>query len=407
MTMRRFLFASTALNLMAVVLLLASCDSSNTFQWQPMFGNGLHDTSDILAIVGGVQISERDLELHFNELPDQVQSQFTTEEGKRALLNRMVEQVIMVQGAVELELYQDPDVKSTLISKRRETLASAMRNYGLLRGHEPSDEDLRQFFKDNRDNYRNLSMVKARHIECLTEEEANLAYARLQRPGEKNNFNWVCGDFSVNKVTQARDGELGYFNAGGFLPDINGGMEFTTVVEGLPEGVHPPFKVSNRWHVVEVSDRIEERYQTFAEARDMVLRDMLPGYQDAILRNYMLAKRREFPVEYFGRFAPGGGVDAEQLFQKAQLLRDPDQKIDLLRIIYTDYPQSDRADDALFLCGTISLNAFQDHRVGDRYLQILVEQYPDSELIADAKVIRENLYNPDFWNPKSIEDLRR
>ncbi len=95
------------------------------------------------------------------------------------------------------------------------------------------------------------------------------------------------------------------------------------------------------------------------------------------------------------------------ILERAALAEDPGVKIDYYRLIYTDYPESDRADDALFMCALISMDTYMDNRTAQRYLNILIKDYPESELREDVSFLKKNMYNSEKMNPTSIEDLRK
>ncbi len=319
----------------------------------------------------------------------------------------MVEKVFMVQGAVENKLYNDQDVARTIISQRRNTLELAMLNYGLLRDRKPSEDQVREYFKNNRSTYRQLGLVNARHIECRTRDDAEKAYQRLVEAGKGNDWMSVLVAMSVNEESKANEGSVGWFNQGGFIPFIPGSEKFTNEAYGLDIGLHPPFLIANRWHVVEILQRENERPMTFSEARAEVEQDMLPAWQEALVKDYLLSARKENPVEMMGDFAPGKGLTADELFSRAMAVSNAGRKIELLNLIHTDYPESDRADDALFMAATIALDTWVDVKVAERYLRILLQDYPDSELAEDAKFLKDNLYNPEVLNPKSMEEFNK
>lgn len=394
----------------AVLLAGPGCQSeqfADSFQYLPLFGDTAKDTTPVLAKVAGVEITEMDLDLYLDELPPAQRSRYNGPDGRRLALKKMVEQALMVLGAVDLELYRDQDVSRTLISQRRNALDSAMRNYGLLRGKEPSEQDIQQYFTDNRDKFRQLGLVKARHVETRTREDAQRAYDRLKAGGRGNDFPHIVKEFSQNPETAKNDGELGWFNKGGFVPYIRSGTAFTAHVYDLPDGVSPPFQIADRWHVAEVSGHQPDRPSTFAEARDQVIKEMTPGFQAAIIEDYLLEARTKHGVQMFGEFAPGKGMTPEEIFARAMALPKAQDKIDLFDLITSDFPESDRADDALFMAAQVVLEAESDPRSAARYLTKLIDHYPQSELISDAKYLLENLYNPKVISPKSIEDLRR
>lgn len=397
----------------ALALALAACNetggnqaSEYRIEWRPLFGDFTNDTSEVVARVGDIELTQRMIELYIDELPPRLKSQYTGPDGQRLALKRMIDQTLMVTSAMEIRLYNDQDVARQLISQRRNTLDYAMRNYGLLRGKEPTEEELRKYFEDNRDKYRQAGNVMTRHVECLTRADAELAYKRLMTGEYENNFLHVVADMSVNEETKKEGGNTGWFTKGGFIPYIRDSEEYADKVFDLEIGLHPPIQVADRWHVVEVTHRENSRPQTYAEARETVRTDMMPAWQDAIIKDYLLEARTKYGVEMLGQYAPGQGATPAELFNRALAVRDPQQKIDLLNMIYTDYPQSDKADDALFMMANVSLDHWQDVRVAERYLRMLLEEYPDSELREDATFLRENLYNPRKLNPQSIEDLK-
>jgi peptidyl-prolyl cis-trans isomerase C len=380
---------------------------AKNFRWQPLYGDGTKDISEVVARVGDFEITSRDIGLFFEELSPTQQNKYSGPDGKRLLLKRMVDTVLLVQGSVEKELYNDPDVARTLIAQRRVILKSAMINYGLLRDNKPSEAQVREFFMNNRDKYRQAGIVEARHIECLTKEKADEAYKRLLKGGQGHDWMSVLVDYTVNRESKKLDGSVGWFNQGGIIPFITGSQQFTTEAYQLEKGLHAPFLISNRWHVVEILMRENERPMTFTEAKGSVELEMLPAWQDGILKDYLLKTRREGSVELLGEFAPGKGLSADELFARALAVADPAKKIELLNLIHSDYPQSDRADDALFLSANTALESLSDVRVAERYLLLLLDEYPDSELASDATFLKDNLHNPEVLNPKSIEDLRK
>jgi hypothetical protein len=306
-----------------------------------------------------------------------------------------------------MELYNDTDVARTLIAQRRHTLDSAMRNYGILRGRKPSDDEMREYFENNRARYRQLALLNVRHIEVMTKETADEVYARLLEGGRENHITLLTHEYSVNEETKKEDGNCGWFNEGGQFPLIRGGSDFTRKCYELEDGLNPPFRIADRWHIVEVLDKKPERPMTFKEARSKLELDMLPAYQDALIKDYVRAARERYGVTMTGRFAPGQGLTPEQLFVQGMNVADPERRIDLFRMIWTDFPEAKEADDAMFMAANVALEAFQDYKVAERYLGMLIDTYPDSELIPDAQYLKDNLWNPEALNPTSIEDLRK
>jgi parvulin-like peptidyl-prolyl cis-trans isomerase-like protein len=318
-----------------------------------------------------------------------------------------MDEVILAQSAVELGLQNDHEIARLLISNRRSIFGHAMRNLGILANQEPSEDDIQDHYIANRARYKKKGIVQSRHVECLSRADADQVYARLMKGGWENRFTVLVKEHSVNQATAAVDGVLGWFNEGGYVPDIRDAKDFTKQAYALQDGINPPFASGGRWHVVEVLKREYDRGMTLAEARPTVLTEMIPGYQRALVDDYLTQARKSGDVRMVGVHAPGQGLSAEQLFGRARVVPDGELKMELFEMVFTDFPESDRADDALFLSANLALDGHGDRRLCAKLLTQILDDYPDSELIADSRYLLQNMDNPQVLNPTSIEDLRR
>jgi len=387
--------------LLAGTLVLVACQGggSGTFEWQPLYGDGGNDGTEVVARVGDIEITQRDLDLRWDELPDQAKPRYEGEEGLRLLLQEMTNETLLVMGAVEEELYNTRAVTRTLITTRRTTLELAMRSISIVGDNEPSEEEIQEYFKLNRAKYEVMGRVQLRHIECLTREDADAAYQRLQSNAIKDDFAHVATDYSVNETTRETEGMLGWVNEGSYVPFIPDAVEFTGIAFNLPRGINPAVKVGDRWHVIEVEAKEADRPMTFQEARDTVKEHMRAGWQDQVTASWLDDARERESVSFHGRFAPGGGLSVEQIFARGMLVPDHSQKYDLFMMIADEFPESDRADDALFWAAQAAMDAWQDRVLAVNLLVQLTTNYPDSEFIEDARYIVDNAYGEAVWNP--------
>ena len=170
---------------------------------------------------------------------------FTGPEGDRVALHRMIEQTLMVLGAVDRKLYNDRDVARTLVMQRRLVLDKAMRQYGLLRDAKPTEAQLREFYDKNIGRYKQQGLVRVRHVECRSKADADRAYQRLQSKDPKDRWMYVCADFTINEKTGKLSGDAGWMSDGTVVPLIDAGAEFSKAVFDLPIGVNPPLQIGD------------------------------------------------------------------------------------------------------------------------------------------------------------------
>jgi hypothetical protein len=389
-----------------LVLVFAACNEAGGEQPRyadAIFGNGTVDPTPVLAKVDGFAITQRMLDLRYEELPKELKARYDGEEGKRLLLHEMVNEVLRVREAQKRKLDLVPENTRVLIAQRRMTLQTALTN-DLIKDREPTNEDVRQYFLSHRERYVRLGALNVAHCECETREAAERAFREVK---DGKPFPYVVGELSVNEQTKANQGELGWFNKGGVIPYLREATVFIDKVWDFKEGLNPPFEHNGHWHVVLVHGRQGERPQTLEEAFENVKHDMLTDFQLTLLDEWQRTAREQSQIEYFGDYRPGRGLTARELLERAFNVADPQKQLDLYGMVYQDYPDDELADDALFLAANVVLDTWGDTRRATEMLTVLVEKHPDSQYLADARYMIDNMSQPGFVKPQSIEDLRR
>ena len=392
---RAILFLVSGIMALTAITLLTSCQDEKSvvpaYDPQVYFGDGMEDGSMVVCRVGDLVITERQLNMRMEELNRDEKRNFAGDHGVRLLLRFMVDEYFLASGANERELYNHPDVARTLIMQRRRHLVEAMRNIGLLANQEPSLDDIRTYYESHKDELVQQGIMHARHVQTSTREAADEAYDRLiNGSGRDAVFAYVAGDLSVNPVTKAQNGDLGWFNRGGFIDAIPNSASFTTVVWELDPGIHPPIKIGSYWHVIEVTRKDYDRPMTIQEAEGRIKQILMPQYQMAVISEFVDEEKARVGVEYFGDFRPGQGKSAVELFERAFVTQSPEQQLALYDLLIEDYPESDLVDDALFMAANVVLENWGDIRNGHAYLSLLIELYPDSEYVDDARYLLEN-----------------
>lgn len=396
--------------LASAALTLASCSGGPAAGGVPkgdLFGDGQKDTSPVIARVGGVEITQRDLELRLREMPDDLKAQYADKAEQRQLLRLMVGELLMARGALEADLTADPLVVQQLISQRRTTLIDAYKEMVLWKDLTPSPELIREEYELNKAvHYQVAASVQARHIQCSTKAEADAAWARLHGGGKESAFPYVVAEFSRNALSTQQEGVLGWFNRSGYIGALPYGKEFTETVFDWSLGLHPPTKIGGHWHIVEILDRQPARTLSLAEVQDRIIDQLKPGLQQAAKEEFLARRLKEEPVEYFGEFRPGNGRSAEELLKLGMLAANFERKLEVFDTLLEDYPDSKEAPMALFLKANLYLDTTGDMYRCRFYLQQLLAGYPQSEIADQARFMLDNLGKIDFKSPRSIQDLR-
>lgn len=238
------------------------------------------------AVVNGAVIREVDYQRALAALASDRRDPIS-DEDRRHILDRLIEEELLVQRAAELGLDKtDPVVRNTLVSAMIETIVAGVGQT------EPSDEEVAAFYEANRDFFARTDRYWVRQlrfpirgadgqeVEAGARARAEEASRRL-RAGEK---------LSV----LAR--ELG---AGGVLPLPDGYLPATKLREYLGPTpalratrmqtgeVSEPVRGGSAWHVLQMVERVTSPPQPLEAVASQVRAEMRRRAGDESLRAYL------------------------------------------------------------------------------------------------------------------------
>lgn len=391
-------------------LLLSSCideEQDNDSRYGVVYGDSYLDNSDVVCKVGDLEITRKQMEMRYAELPDKLKRRYSGEDWQRRFINYMVEEALLVTKCVDEQVFKDPIVQRNLISQRRYLLAEGYKNVKLFSDLKVDEQLIRDHFKNNKENFVIKGAMNVRHVECLDEATANEVWDKLQGAGKKSKFPYVCAKFSVNQKSAVNGGDLGWFNNGGFIPLVEDGKSFSKFIWGWEIGLHEPVKIGNKWHIIEVMRVQADQQQSFDQARAQIIKDLTPMTQENIMREFWETTKAETEISFYHELKIGGGRSAEDLFRAGMAAVEPETKIDYYDLILKEYPEDQYAAKSLFMIANLQIDRWGDLVSARIYLNKLINQYPESEMVDQAKYMLENLSRQEFRTPTSIEDLQK
>ena len=210
-------------------------------------------------------------------------------ERRGDVLHGMVQEQILLHGAVAEGLEQNPAVKVRLEEARRQVLIGELLKHKVLEVARVTDEEIRKMYDDNKPRF-NSETVVARHI--LVKEQAE-AEAILQELKGGKDFAELAKAKSVDTGSADKGGDLGPIRHGQTVPEFD--EEAFRLKEGELSAV---IKTEYGYHILKGGAHATVT-QPFDEVKDRIRQQLIQEKQQQTFLGYMADLEKRAKTEVF------------------------------------------------------------------------------------------------------------
>ena len=250
--------------------------------------------ADTVATVNGEKISSDTLDLILQQASSQGQ-QPVTPDARKALVEKLIEMDLFSQAALKAGVEDDPDYKQAMemmhkqedLFKKQALAATYLRNkaFGQVK---VTPEEIKNYYDQNKDQFKTGEQVKASHILVKTEDEVKAVKARLDK-GES--FEAVAKDKSTCP-SASRGGDLGWFGRGVMDPD------FEKAAFALKDGeVSGPIKTKFGWHIIKITGKKAESVRPLDEVSARIEQKLLQDKQKKAYDDLLAKLRKDADIK--------------------------------------------------------------------------------------------------------------
>ncbi len=243
------------------------------------------EREDVVAYVGRETITERDFRERINELPGYYLGFMASEGGKRQYLEGMIKEELLIQRANDKNIDQIPEVRQRLEEVRREVLLIAAVNYVQENEIRVSDRELREYYENNKDRFKEPLSVRVSHILMRREEEAEEVLSRIRQGAS---FERMAKEHSIDSLTVMEGGDMGYIERGEMTPDFEEAVFSMERVGEISDVIKSPFG----YHIIKLTGRKRRSEEGFDENREYIKQRLKEQKFNDLLERY----RREYNV---------------------------------------------------------------------------------------------------------------
>ena len=187
--------------LASAAVLISGCKGMNKEQ-KPA------DSSKVLATVNGEKITEADINAELAGKPDSYLKAVNSPEGRKMLLDRMVERKLLMQTAKKEGIAESPDIEKKLQAYKERLVIEELRKKIIAAPGQSTDQQALDYYNAHKEQYNTPEMARVRRIMVSDKAAADKIYKELKAAPAK--FEEIAKLSSEDEFTKSRGGDMGF-----------------------------------------------------------------------------------------------------------------------------------------------------------------------------------------------------
>jgi peptidyl-prolyl cis-trans isomerase C len=395
---RVLVLAATAAVLVSVALAAPARKARRAAAAAPAKAEG----GKVLVRIGKEAITEADLQKRIEDIPEQFRAQYSTPDGKKQVLERLVEERVWLKAAQEAGVEQREEVRKQLERQRRDLVLRTYVNELMAGMPAVGDSEIAAYYAEHRDDYRVPANATVSHLQTKTQVDGKRLKQWLAR-GQK--WETLVQRYSADTTTRRNGGRLGTVTHEGFFPVLGQQPALAESVFALGVGqVGGPWQTQGGWQLIRVESVVQDSLRPLEVVRPMIQRQLSAKRQQDFYKAKLDEVRARYGVVEDStaiRQLLSARKSARELFEDAQKAGAPQARIDSYLKVLQEYPDSDVSPQAQFMVGFVYSEELKNYEQAEAAFRKLLERYPKSELAASARWMIEHMRTeeaPDFMN---------
>jgi len=224
----------------------------------------------------------------FNQLWEEVPEEYKLQLDKSMVLDQMISEKLLIQEAKDMGLGEDKDVLEQIKKMTEQILVQALIEREILNKLKVNDEEVLEYYEQNKDSFTEKEQVHLYNILLETEEEAQDILEQLKAGGD---FSEIAKEKSTGP-SAAQGGDLGYLSKGTIIPEIEE-VVFALGLEELSEVIKTDFG----FHILKITEKKPKSVKTLEEVKEDIIQTLLPNKQKEAFENLLEELKGKAEIE--------------------------------------------------------------------------------------------------------------
>jgi len=238
------------------------------------------DGGKILATIDNEVITLEEFNRELDKIPTNMKMLVVSESGKKNFLDRLIVKKLLLREASKEKIEKQKDFQERLSDLREQLIMESLLKKKIAVEAQQTNEELKQYYEKNKENFKREREINTRHILVKTEEEAKQIQNRIAS-GE--DFVALARQYSIDPNAKNTGGEIGFHPKGSLLPEYET-EAFKLSKVGQVSGI---VKTQFGYHIIRLEGIRPPSYVPFDEVKDFIRQKITQDKQKEILEKYI------------------------------------------------------------------------------------------------------------------------
>ncbi len=248
-------------------------------------------TPKVYAVVNGENITAQNIAMVLKD--PKINFDTLQKDQKNGILNRIIEQKLLGQNALQTDVVNDPIYKDTLKNVKQDlALQVWMQSEG--KKIDISNKELKDFYNQNTQYFNQAEQYHARHILVKTKAEAEALIKQLNKSSDKKSKFISLAKTKSTGPSGANGGDLGFFGASQMV------AEFSKATAALSIGniTKKPVKTQFGYHIIYLEDKKKASTVSFEKAKPSIKQELVQAKLIKNVQKFANTLKQKAKIEY-------------------------------------------------------------------------------------------------------------
>ncbi len=244
-------------------------------------------SNNVIAKIGSEKIMLDEFKRRLNEIPPYYEGFLSTKWGKKQFLEGLIKEKLLLIKAKQLGIDKRHQIKERIKAFKQELLLEEIINDLKKKEIAVSDKEIMDYYNAHKEEFLHVEQLRASHILVRTKKEAEKVLEEIKnKKGAK--FSSLAKKYSIDSITAAQGGDLGYFSKGEMVPEFESAV-FALKNVGDITGI---IKTDFGYHIAMLTGRKKLDEKTFDESKNEISSILEKNKFENLLNEY----RQSTPV---------------------------------------------------------------------------------------------------------------